>query len=393
MKSLVKWTIALVALFAFALVMPAQAAEPIAPDASIIEADVSEAPFRAGEDVPIDLWLMNTDGRVIRDAAATVYVWAEEPHNKGMVSSALATPDNSGVLRLRVTGGSLEDYNVEFLRTGEYSLMASLQNPLDYTAPFITFRSNTVNETIPVGTVPSQAYSISLEYGGYYLTGLRDGQDATETLQVVPNSGTGTPVTVTVYDRNGDPLNDGVNIRVTTDSKAIWVDDSVLTTDVRGQATFRVYGDVSGNYKLYVNVADQTTDVPVKSLPERATMTIGSTIMLVENQRVAIDSAPIIRNDRTFVPYRALAEAFGADVTWNAATEEVILKQGDKTIRMTIGSTVHTIDGRQHRMDVAPFIQNGRTMVPVRFAAEALGFDVDVTYHRDGTTNQVVFTR
>ena len=53
---------------------------------------------------------------------------------------------------------------------------------------------------------------------------------------------------------------------------------------------------------------------------------------------------------------------------------------------MTIGSATYTVNGTEKTADVAPFINGSRTMVPVRFAAEAFGIKVIPTYNPDGTT-------
>ena len=51
---------------------------------------------------------------------------------------------------------------------------------------------------------------------------------------------------------------------------------------------------------------------------------------------------------------------------------------------MTIGSATYTVNGTEKTADVAPFINGSRTMVPVRFAAEAFGIKVIPTYNPDG---------
>jgi hypothetical protein len=122
-------------------------------------------------------------------------------------------------------------------------------------------------------------------------------------------------------------------------------------------------------------------------------MAIGSTEMLVNGDPVKMDTVPIITSDRTFVPLRALVEAFDADVEWSDKDRTVTVDYDGQTIIMTIGQTTYTINGESHTMDVAPFIdaQAGRTLVPVRFMAEAMGFDVTAQSRDDGTTASVLF--
>ncbi len=120
-------------------------------------------------------------------------------------------------------------------------------------------------------------------------------------------------------------------------------------------------------------------------------MTINSNQVIVDNNIVTIDTAAIIKNDRTFVPFRALAEAFGAEVEYKDGVVTANLE--GKNVEMTVDKTEYKVNGEEATMDVAPFIQDERTMIPVRFAAEALGFQVTPTYHDDGTTASVAFQK
>lgn len=120
-------------------------------------------------------------------------------------------------------------------------------------------------------------------------------------------------------------------------------------------------------------------------------MSIGSHEIVVNDKKATIDAAPMIQNDRTFVPFRALAEAFGAEVAYDEATQAVTAKLNGVEVVMTIGSATYTVNGAEKTADVAPFINGSRTMVPVRFAAEAFGIKVIPTYNPDGTTADILF--
>lgn len=61
---------------------------------------------------------------------------------------------------------------------------------------------------------------------------------------------------------------------------------------------------------------------------------------------------------------------------------------------MTLGSTVMTVNDEVVTMDTAAYATaEGRTVVPVRFAAQALGYDVDITANADGTTATVTLSK
>ncbi len=81
---------------------------------------------------------------------------------------------------------------------------------------------------------------------------------------------------------------------------------------------------------------------------------------------------PIIINNRTMVPVRYISESLGADVTWNAATQEIGISYNGKSIVMHINSTEMTVDGNAITLDSAPTIRENRTLVPLRAIVEAL---------------------
>ena len=90
-----------------------------------------------------------------------------------------------------------------------------------------------------------------------------------------------------------------------------------------------------------------------------------------------LDVAPFIKNATTFVPIRFIAEAFGAKVTWIQAVKGISIEWMEKKIEMQIGSKKALINGKEVRMEQAPTIVNGTTFVPLRFVAESLSADVE----------------
>jgi hypothetical protein len=92
---------------------------------------------------------------------------------------------------------------------------------------------------------------------------------------------------------------------------------------------------------------------------------------------IKIDVAPQTIQARTMVPLRFIAEAFNVDVEWIANIKSIRLVRGDTMIVMQIDSTVVYINERKVTIDAPPVIRNGRTLVPVRFIAENIGYDVE----------------
>lgn len=85
---------------------------------------------------------------------------------------------------------------------------------------------------------------------------------------------------------------------------------------------------------------------------------------------------PIILESRTLVPARAVFEALGADVAWNAESKEVYIVRGGDIVTIQINNSMGTKNGEAFVMDVAPKIINNSTMIPVRAVSEAIGCDV-----------------
>ena len=101
--------------------------------------------------------------------------------------------------------------------------------------------------------------------------------------------------------------------------------------------------------------------------------------VMVNSEQIEFDTAPINRQGRVLVPVRAIFEALGADVSWNPATETVTSALNGTTISLTIDNIVMTVNGKTVLLDVSPVIIEERTLVPVRAVSEA--FDADVYWN------------
>ncbi len=109
-------------------------------------------------------------------------------------------------------------------------------------------------------------------------------------------------------------------------------------------------------------------------------LTLGDTQVLTsdidkrENKTLTIEAAPYVTQGRTMVPVRVIAESFGAQVGWE---DPVVTITKDATeIKLTVGSPAAVVNGESVTLDVAPEVINGRTFVPMRFIGESLGYTV-----------------
>lgn len=97
----------------------------------------------------------------------------------------------------------------------------------------------------------------------------------------------------------------------------------------------------------------------------------------VNGEKVVFDQQPIIQNGRTLVPLRAIFEQLDASVEWINDTNTVVSKKDNIEIKLTIGSDQLFVNGVAKTIDVPAQIVNNRTMVPARAIAEAFGCKVD----------------
>ncbi len=108
---------------------------------------------------------------------------------------------------------------------------------------------------------------------------------------------------------------------------------------------------------------------------------LGSPYMSVDGVNQEIDpgrgTQPLIISGRTMVPIRAIVEAMGGTVGWDAGAQKITLEARGNSVEMWLSKTDLTINGAARKMDVAPILQQGRTFVPLRFAAENLNCKVD----------------
>lgn len=102
-------------------------------------------------------------------------------------------------------------------------------------------------------------------------------------------------------------------------------------------------------------------------------LTIGSKTADVDGKPVDMPAAPYIRRDRLLVPVRAVADALGCTVTWDATSGTATLTSEEGVLALTTHSPVMQVNGKPVGMDAAPeIVGSGTMMIPVRYIAEAL---------------------
>ena len=122
-------------------------------------------------------------------------------------------------------------------------------------------------------------------------------------------------------------------------------------------------------------VANVVTPAPGETTAN-ATFTIGSTTYTVNGQTKTLDVAPYTEGGRTYLPIRFVAEALGVsddNIIWNDATKTVTLINGNRIATFKVGQRSYTVNGAVVPMDAAAEFKQNRNMIPLRYAAQALG--------------------
>lgn len=137
-----------------------------------------------------------------------------------------------------------------------------------------------------------------------------------------------------------------------------WHKVRMQTTNLRKEYRFFK----SGNSVSFTDPAGSGSDIPI----------------FVNGKMLRTDTAPFFQNNRTLVPFRAIFEAIGADVEWNASNPSHVAASKDSTnISLNIGDNIMNVNGRNVTLDVVAQVKNNRTFVPLRAVSEALNCQVD----------------
>lgn len=105
-------------------------------------------------------------------------------------------------------------------------------------------------------------------------------------------------------------------------------------------------------------------------------LTIGQATAYIGGQPVTLDVPPFIEKGRTMLPFRFIGEALGAQMGWDEATRTVSYSLGQTVVEIPIGSLTARVNGKETALDVPAKLVQGRTLVPVRFISAQLGATV-----------------
>lgn len=177
-------------------------------------------------------------------------------------------------------------------------------------------------------------------------------------------------------------------------SKVNWSTDDFSIAQVKGN---KVYAQAIGDTQLIASYGEITAKATIKVADSKSTETNNTVSQNVsEGKRIELQidnpymkingiskeidegngTVPVMLNGRTLLPIRALIAELGGTLQVNGE-QKIIIKLNDKDITLWINNTVAEVNGSKTKLDVAPKLINGRTMLPIRFIGENLGLNLE----------------
>ena len=255
------------------------AATDFSAPASVFATVDKNAEVQKNEKVDVQLSMKNVANGLCT-TQQTVYVWAETVANQpndafeALKADGTAYNGSKGVYAVPVTQ-AITEFKATFYRAGEYTLKASVENPLTaskvsdvvlFNGAAADYKKVIVNNTAQ----ETEYWGVKVE-SGTYSDFLNDGDETDKNIVVEANGVKSTEITLTVYNGTesspataASAIVTGYPVALDTNSSNIEISDTSLTTNHNGQIKFKVAGLREGVYKVYVTVGDFEATVLVQ---------------------------------------------------------------------------------------------------------------------------------
>jgi sugar lactone lactonase YvrE len=160
--------------------------------------------------------------------------------------------------------------------------------------------------------------------------------------------------------------------------------DILLEEDGSFTYTAQLTHGWNGIYITAIDAASNSTVIEYYvTVINKIVLQIGNQTASVNDEDVVLEAAPYIKNGRTMVPIRFIAESLGAEVGWDNTTKSITIEKEGIVISLQIGNVEAYIEkedviGRERiTLEAPPEIVSARTFVPLRFVSEAFGASLD----------------
>ena len=137
-----------------------------------------------------------------------------------------------------------------------------------------------------------------------------------------------------------------------------------------------LYG-VDGAVRFGTGLINENTSVTSAALP----ISQKTVVFVLNGEQISLTRRIIEREGRTLYPFREVAELLGAEVSWDDNSKTAAASLNGNTVKFTINQSAYEVNGEVKSMDTVPVLDEltASTYIPLRFAAEALGYTVDWT--------------
>ncbi|TYO93933.1 copper amine oxidase N-terminal domain-containing protein [Desulfallas thermosapovorans] len=128
-----------------------------------------------------------------------------------------------------------------------------------------------------------------------------------------------------------------------------------------------------------------------KAITQRVVLTLGSNEALLNDLPYQLEVPPEVVDGTTFLPVRFVAEkVLGVAVQWDSTTKEIELARDDVKVKLALETGQALVNDQEVELTSPPFVKEGRTLVPLRFLAENL--DMQIHYNSEEKTITIIKT-
>ncbi|WP_277218617.1 copper amine oxidase N-terminal domain-containing protein, partial [Peptoniphilus vaginalis] len=212
-------------------------------------------------------------------------------------------------------------------------------------------------------------------------------------IVVNPGKNINGPITITVTDKNDPNKKQEITIDISGHNRG------------RDDNNSDDYNYWHRPYWTYNHTPSTPVKVNTSTSKEQASKTIdrGSKLVIGSKEivkttngveeKIIMDVAPFIENGRTMLPIRFVAEALGFNVRWDKDSRTVILIDKENVVKIPVDTNKIIVNEKEYTSDVKPVIKNDRTMLPIANIARALGLKDGKDIHWNEGTKEVIITR
>ncbi len=325
---------------------------------------------------------------VLADNAENAAPAADEVKSEAKVKFTIGEPDENGIFTAKLSLHNLKFLGIQFGITFNSSIINVVDEEGNSTESFekavICYPAEVDDRYINFDQLkPSISNQTGLiQVASYILI-----QDADSNLVIAGEDG------FTAYEIRFKKIADGDYGFDLAESKSqLFEKDAIVSDGKNLDFTFEfIYPETSSDKNISkplknssgTNKPEVQPSEPSKKEQRQARLE-GTAVLQINNYAVSVEGVikwvdkdnksvvPYIENDRTMVPLRFISETFGANVEWIPETRTIEIVLGDTKIMMQLDNSEYEINGEAKLMDTAPVIREDRTFVPIRFVSEAL---------------------